>query len=200
MFKFENVFLKFYTNQRGSAMLRMVDYDLLSIHLENTKVLNIVDFLIHRKEKVINVNIEDSPGTMQSIDKVTTEHFKNFSGVKEHKNIQHFSQSIVPTILTWDDIAPYLKGIGKRTWFLHILEPQIRKLELKLLMRRGISSSSISEGRINNVIVSYYEGMIRDYFNSAIDDEETNLAFGRSIYCNYEKTYYFGYTLGQEKH
>lgn len=48
-FKFENIFLKFYTNKRGSGMLRMVDYDFLSIILENTKVLNIVEFLIHRR-------------------------------------------------------------------------------------------------------------------------------------------------------
>lgn len=134
------------------------------------------------------------------MERFNLEGLKTSSNLREPKNQYFFSQSKVPTILRWDHLSPYLLGVGKRTWFLHILEPQTRKMDLHILMRRGVSSSSIGESRINNIIVAYYEGVIKDYLDPDDDDEATNLAFGRSIYCNCDKTYYLGYTLGMEKH
>lgn len=83
---------------------------------------------------------------------------------------------------------------------MHILEPEIRKLDLKLLHKRGVNPEKISDKKMSNVMVAYYEGIIRDYFRPEHDDEAKNTVFGRSIFCNYSSvTYYFGYTLGMER-
>ena len=96
--------------------------------------------------------------------------------------------------MKWDHIRYYLKGIGKRVWFLHNLDTN------KKLCKREVDIQSIHyesfKQKNKNLIVSLYEGII----NESIDYQEipyqTDLLFGRSLYCNYKRSYYIGYFNG----
>jgi hypothetical protein len=55
----------------------------------------------------------------------------------------------------------------------------------------------ISQRKSQNIVVAIYEGIILENKTSY----DIKPIFGRSIYCNYEKSYYVGYSnYGQEKH
>lgn len=80
----------------------------------------------------------------------------------------------------------------------------IRKSEGKFnfnkMIRKGVlTSDAITERRTQNIVVAIYEGVIREELDCDASDE-LNTVFGRSIYCNFEQSYFLGYTNGQERH
>ena len=54
----------------------------------------------------------------------------------------------------------------------------------------------INNKRIKNIIVSVYEGIINEANEFEQYPYQKDLLFGRSLYCNYKRSYYIGYYNG----
>jgi hypothetical protein len=103
-------------------------------------------------------------------------------------------------ILKLSQIRHLLFGIGRTKWFLHnYVSLQNKKFNSeKDIKRCNITYEIINNCKYQNLIVSFYEGMIIE--NEDYDSSRTNFKFGRTIYCNFDESYYLGYMNGKEKH
>lgn len=52
------------------------------------------------------------------------------------------------TFLKWDDLRTFIKGIGKRTWFLHNLRNTDGKFDSGVIHRKQLTSEMISERKV----------------------------------------------------
>ena len=92
----------------------------------------------------------------------------------------------------------FLKGIGIRKWFLHQLSIDHRHFDSRKYIKMGFYSQNlIQDKKFQNILLCYYEGIINE---DEKNFKENQTAFGRSLYTNFEKSFYVGYMLGNEKH
>ena len=199
-FRLDNIFFRFYTNHKHETkMMRMIDYDFIAYDLETIQQLNVITFMCLQPEEKA-ASMRGMYGANQLARSQTSMINSDPCSIIFGRSSPRCSMNKWTCIIKWEKIAPYIKGIGRRFWFLHLLEGMQGKLDLKALQyRRGYTNNYISEEKANNLLIAMYEGIIRETVEQG-NDPDACMVFGRSIYCNFARTLYIGYTSGLDRH
>lgn len=169
-FKLDNVFFRFYTNQKkGSKMMRLIDYDFIAYDLDTIQQLNVIIFMcMQPDEKQV---LTRHSFVSNSLARSQTSTILNSEGVISlSRTSPRFMMNKWTCIIKWEKISPYIKGIGRRYWFLHVLEGMQGKLDLKVLQyRKGFTNTNISDDKSNNLLIAMYEGIIKETIDHSND-------------------------------
>jgi len=172
MFKLENIY---YSYDKTHNCLRLIDYEIAVFDNQAIQDLNIIQY--------VTSTVTGSP----------QEQDIGADGANQQENS--------PLIPKWNHLRPYLKGIGRRTWFLHQLRKADGKFDSKRLIGKGLlNQKHIFERKVQNVLVCFFEGMVDEQQEQPQSGKIMKMQFGRSLYCNFEKSYHIGYMAGNERH
>lgn len=153
--------MKFYTNNDDTKMARMIDYELIAYDIKTIQNLNLINYM----SKFMEVkDLNHWRNTGPNLHHANTLQLRDYCLTNSSHQSPKNYVSKQTCIIKWEQIAYYIKGIGRRIWYLNTINGEsANRLDFKTLQHKGLFTYDlVQDGKVNNLVIALYEGIIRE--------------------------------------